>query len=129
MGMMMATSMVATRKNATGNGPYFAPSHRASTTPTMNWQITATSGDRHLGWMWAKKLGRSLIRPIAYQVRVVALAAAFALAMAELAMARNTTNQPAPQTCRANASQGLPPPSPRKSANFPGPKYTAAAYV
>src|SRR5438105_6339552 len=116
MAMMMATLIVATRMNATGNGPYFAPSHSVRNTPVANCMNTAKSGDLHLGWMWAKTGGNSRIRPIAYHVRVVALEAAFEFAMAELAMARNTTTQPAPQTFRARASQGLPPPNEAKPA-------------
>src|SRR5438876_10146929 len=129
MAMMMATSMVATRTNATGNGPYFAPSHSDRNTPTTNWTKTATSGDFHRGWMWVKIDGKSRMRPIAYHVRVVALAAALELAMAELAMARKTSTQPAPQTLRARKSHGLPPPTPAKPPNLDGPKYTTAAYV
>src|SRR2546422_6234302 len=130
MAMMMATSMVATRTNATGNGPYFAPSHRDRNTPTTNWAKTATSGDFHRGWTWAKALGKtSRIRAMAYHVRVVALEAAFELAMAELAMARNTSTHPAPHTFRARKSHGLPPPTPANPANLAGPKYTTAAYV
>src|SRR5438477_413100 len=87
MAMMTATSMVATRMNATGKGPYFAPSHRDRNTPTTNWANTATSGDFHRGCTWAKALGKTRrIRAIAYHVRVVALEAAFELAMAELAL-------------------------------------------
>ena len=112
-----------------GNGPYLCPNHSATPTPTMNWAITATSGDLQRGWMWAKNPGRSRILPIAYHVRVVALAAAFELAMAELAMARNTTTQPAPHTDRAIASQGFPPPKEANPPNVAGPKNTAAAYV
>src|SRR6266540_4000458 len=83
MPMMIATSIVATRTNATGNGPYFAPSHKESPTPTTNWTKTATSGDFHRGWTWAKIAGNRRIRPMAYQVRVVALAAEFEFAMPE----------------------------------------------
>src|SRR6266511_1553192 len=112
MPMMIATSIVATRTNATGNGPYFAPSHKESPTPTTNW--TKTAGNRR-------------IRPIAYQVRVVALAAEFEFAMAELATARNTKTQPAPHTFLARASHGFPPPKPANPANLLGPKKTTAA--
>src|SRR2546428_2015958 len=122
MAMMMATSMVATRTNATGNGPYLAPSHRERNTPTTNWTMTATSGDFHRGWTWAKTDGKRRIRPMAYHVRVVALAAAFELAMAELAMARNTSTHPAPHTFLARKSHGLPPPTPANPANLLGPK-------
>ena len=45
--------------------------------------------------------GSKRIRPIANQVRVVALAPAFALATAELMMAMNTSTQPTPQTALA----------------------------
>src|SRR6266516_4225369 len=124
MAMMIAVSIVAMRPKATGNGPYLCPSQRATPTPTTNCAITATSGDLQRGWVWAKNPGRSRILPIAYQVRVVALAAAFELAMAELAMARNTTNHPAPHTARASPSHGFPPPNDANPANFPGPKYT-----
>src|SRR2546426_3033742 len=127
MRMMMATSMVAPSTNATGNGPYFAPSHKDRNTPTTNWANTATSGDFHRGWMWAKIEGNTRrIRAIAYHVLVVALEAAFELAMAELAMARNTSTQPAPHTLRARKSHGFPPPTPANPANFVGPKYTTA---
>jgi hypothetical protein len=67
------------------------------------------------------------MRPRANQVLVAALAEALALAMAELAMARNTSTQPAPQAPRARASQGLPPPEAGNSANRSGPKATVAA--
>src|SRR5438128_6357440 len=128
MAMMTATSMVATRMNATGKGPYLAPSHSDRNTPTTNWANTATSGDFHRGWTWAKALGKTRrIRAIAYHVRVVALEAAFELAMAELAMARKTSTQPAPHTFRASPSQGFPPPKAANPANFVGPKNTTAA--
>src|SRR5438128_841442 len=130
MRMMMATSMVATSTKAFGNGPYLWPSHRESPTPTANWANTATSGDFQRGWTWAKALGKtSRIRAMAYHVLVVALEAAFELAMAELAMARNTSTHPAPHTFRARKSQGLPPPTLANPANLAGPKYTTAAYV
>src|SRR2546425_5307714 len=109
MATMIATSMVATRPKATGNGPYLWPNHSVMPTPITNWANTDTSGDRHLLLTWAKTEGRSRIRPMAYQVRVVAFAAAFEFAMAELAMARKTTTHPAPHTDRAIASHGLPP--------------------
>src|SRR5438445_5389526 len=121
MAMMMATLMVATRTKATGNGPYLAPSHSVRNTPATNCTTTATSGDRYRGWMWAKNEGNSRIRPIAYQVRVVALAAAFELAMAEFAMARNTSTHPAPHTFLASASHALPPPNVANTANRVGP--------
>src|SRR6266536_3275071 len=122
MPMMIATSIVATRTNATGNGPYFAPSHKESPTPTTNWTKTATSGDFHRGWTWAKIAGNRRIRPIAYQVRVVALAAE-----SEFATARTTKTQPAPHTFLARASHGFPPPKPANPANLLGPKKTTAA--
>src|ERR1700736_5484432 len=124
---MMAVSIVAIRPKAVGKGPYLCPSQRVSTTPTTNWTTTATSGERQRRFVWAKIDGRILIRPMAYQVLVVAFAAAFELAMAEFAMARKTTTQPTPHTLRARASQGFPPPKPAKSPNLPGPKNTAAA--
>src|SRR5436309_13301653 len=106
MAMMTATSMVATRMNATGKGPYFAPRPRDRNTPTTNWANTATSGDFHRGWTWAKALGKtSRIGAMAYHVRAVAFEAAFALEMAVSTMARNTSTHPAPETFRARKAQ------------------------
>src|SRR5207247_95394 len=73
--------------------------------------------------------GRRRIRPIAYRVRVAAFEPAFALAMAELAMARNTSTHPAPHTVRATESQGLPPPAAGNPAYLSAPKKTVEAYV
>src|SRR5712691_8478343 len=129
MRTMITVSIVATRKNAVGKGPYLAPSQRVRTTATTNWTNTAKSGDRYRGCVCANAFGRSRILPMAYQVLVVALAAAFELAMAELATARKTTTHPPPHTARASPSHGLPPPNAMNPANFVGPKKTTAAYV
>ena len=69
------------------------------------------------------------MRPIANHVRVAALEPAFEFAMAEFAIARNTSTQPAPHAARASASHGFPSPDSGNSANRPGPKNTTAAYV
>src|SRR6266511_2507761 len=93
--------------------------------------ITATCGDFQWGCTDANSEGSRRIRPIAYQVRVVALAPAFEFAMAEFTMARKT-NQAAPHTMCPRPSHG----SPSLSAMNPfeppilsGPKNTVAAYV
>ncbi len=58
---------------------------------------------------------------------MVALAATLALAIAEFAIARNTTTHPTPHTCRASPSHGLPFPNFAKPAILSGPKNTVAA--
>src|SRR5262245_47857238 len=126
MVMMIAVSMVAISAKAV-SGPYRLPSHSETTSANTNCAVTATYGDRLVGWTLANADGSSRILPIAYQVRVVALAAALALAIAELAMARNTTTQPAPHTWRASPSHGLPFPNFAKPAILSGPKKTVAA--
>src|SRR5436309_726278 len=102
---------------------------RAAASANTNCATTATWGDFHRGWTAASLDGSSRIRPIAYQVRVVALAPAFELAMAELMMARNTRTHPAPHTARARASHGFPPPEAANDPMRSGPKNTVAAYV
>src|SRR6266508_5638051 len=106
MATTTATAMVAIRPNAV-SGPNWNPSHSGSTIPRTNCAITATYGEWYRGWTLAKALGSRRMRPIAYQVRVVAFAPAFEFAMAEFTMARNTNTHPAPHAARARPSQGL----------------------
>src|SRR6266516_2346232 len=126
--MMTVVSMVAISPKAV-SGPNFCPSHSDTTSPTTSCAITATYGERQRGWVRAKTAGSRRIRPIANQVRVVALEPALELATAEFTIARNTTTQPTPQTVRASPSHGLPPPDAAKPAILSGPKNTVAAYV
>src|SRR5436309_5892259 len=108
---------------------YWALSHRATPIPFTSWTTTETCGERYLGWVRCRMVGSRRIRPIAYRVRVAAFEPAFALAMAELAMARNTSTHPAPHTIRATESQGLPPPAAGNPAYLSAPKKTVEAYV
>jgi len=126
MAMITAVTMVPTTAKAV-SGSYCRPSQTATPTPTTSCSTTATSGERQRGLTCSSILGSSRIRPIANQVRVAALAEALALAMAELATARKTSTQPAPQASRARKSHGLLPPAVGNSANLSGPKNTAAA--
>src|SRR4029453_7313021 len=124
------TPMIVPRIPKTVNGLlYWVPSHRATPTPITSWTNTETYGERYRGLTRCRMAGNRRIRPIAYSVRVAALEPAFALAMAELAMARNNSTHPAPHTIRATASQGVPPPVVGNSAYLAGPKNTVEAYV
>src|SRR4029450_3735472 len=124
--MITAVTIVPTSANAV-SGVYCSPSQSDTPTPTTSCVTTATSGDRQRGLTWASAVGRRRMRPIAHQVRVAALADALALAIAELATARNTSTQPAPQAPRARKSHGLPSPALGNSANRSGPTAAVAA--
>src|SRR5262245_9163341 len=115
--------------NAVNGLLYWAPSHSATPTPITNCTKTATCGDRYLGWVRPSIAGSRWILPIANQVLVAALEPALEFAIAEFAIARNTSTQPAPHAARASASQGFPSPEAGKSKKRLGPKYTTAAYV
>src|SRR5215467_13253054 len=119
--MTIAVTIVAISANAV-SGVYLAPSHSAITSAKTNCAVAATYGERRSGCSRVRAEGSRRIRPIAYQVRVVALAPALALAIAELAIARNTSTQPAPHTARASPSHGLLLPNAGNCAILSGPK-------
>src|SRR6266508_6883669 len=103
---MTAVAIVAMSWNAS-SGVNWLPSHSATIRAKTNCTVTATYGERLVGCVRAKAAGSRRMRPMAYQVRVVALAPALELAMAEFAIARDTSTQPPPHTARARPSQGL----------------------
>src|SRR5438874_7303982 len=95
MGTKNTVRVVASSANAV-IGSYWNPSHSATPSPTTNWTTVATEGDRCRGWTLASRVGRSRIRPNEYHVRVAAFDPAFALAIVEFTIARNTTRKPKP---------------------------------
>src|SRR5438093_11214915 len=108
---------------------YCPPSQSDTPTPITSCTHTATRGDLHRGWTWASALGSSRMRPIEKSVRVAAFDPAFEFAIAEFAIARNTSTQPAPHAIRARPSHGLPPWKAGNAAKRAGPKNAVAAYV
>src|SRR5712691_5081216 len=123
--MNSTVMMVATRKNAV-SGSYCSPSQIDTPTPTTSCAHTATRGDFHCGCRSVKLLGSNRTRPMANQVRVAAFDPAFALAIVELTMARNTNTHAPPHIARPRPSQ----PTPGwKLIIFVGPVNTVAAYV
>src|SRR5215510_10505970 len=119
MPITTAPMIVPRIANAVNGLLYWAPSHSATPTPITNCTNTATCGERYLGCVRPSIAGSRWIRPIANQVRVEAFEPAFEFAMAEFAIARNTSTQPAPQTARASASHGFPPPNVGNCENLP----------
>jgi len=87
----------------------------------------AVTGERCFGCTRARKWGKAPIRPIAYAVLVETFTPAFALAMVELTMPRNTKNQNAPYKERAMPTQDAAPVPVVKVWNWKGPNATSTA--
>src|SRR5580693_6457305 len=124
---MMIPLVIVSRNVAAMPGPQIAAVMIAAAKATMVVSHCAGPGTfcRLMAASWS---GSTPARDIANSVLVVVMLQAFAQAVTELTIARNTITQPTPQTSRASPSHGAPPPEVAKpDVILAGPKYTVEA--